>query len=207
MTPMVGGQVDAQQFPALSEYLAQLPQGIASYPAASTMGIILKSAVAEHYFHASWKRLPAVLVAALKRPPLPTSWVSTVMTDAVFCLIADTFYPTDEAVLKWSYERTARLTRVPMYAPITRFAGVERFVKAGARVHGLFQRGTDLDVEASPGRAELALRHPPHLHGRLNHLSNEGVFRAALEAAGPGDATVELVESAPSVARYVARWR
>src|SRR5688572_12144500 len=95
--------IDPKRFPALSQYVASLPQGLSSYPEAQSKGILLKSAIAPHYFHATWKDLPTELVGVMKRPPLVTSWVSTVLTDSVFCIVADTFYPTDEAMLQWSY--------------------------------------------------------------------------------------------------------
>ncbi len=171
------------------------------------MGILLRSSIAESYFHPSWKQLPEELVNALKRPPLPTTWTSTVLTDAVFCVVADTFHPNEEAVLKWSYERTLRLANLPMYSTLTRLSGVRAFLKLAARVHALFQRGTDLFLDVSPGQADVVLRHAPHLHGRLNHLSNEGVFRAALESAGARSVRVTLVASEPTYARYDATFQ
>lgn len=170
------------------------------------MGILLKSAVSAHYFHPSWKGLPAPLVSAVRKPPLPTTWVPTVLTDAVFCLVADTFYPTREAMVRWSYDRTSRLANLPMYSALTRLAGIERFLKMAVRFHALFQRGTELTLRCSDRDADVLLEHPPHLHGELNHLSNEGVFRAALESAGGREVKVELVRSEPTHARYRASW-
>ncbi len=204
---MAGRPVDPQRFPALADYLSKLPAGLASYPEATTMGILLKSAVSQQYFHPSWRDLPQPLVDGLRRPPLPTTWVPAVLTDAVFCVICDTFYPTPEAVEAWTYERTIRLASVPMYRGLTRFAGIERFLAAAARVHAFFQRGTHLAVRSAPGAAEVELTHPPHLHGRLNHLSNQGAFRAALEAAGGQEVSVLLESSTPTRALYRARWR
>jgi hypothetical protein len=199
--------VDRTRFPALADYLAHLPAGLASYPQATSRGIILRSAVSPHYFHPSWKELPTDVIAAVKAPPLPTSWISTAVTDAIFCLIADTFYPSDQAVRDWSYDRTIRLASLPMYATLTQLAGLDRFLEGVAKIHGRFQRGTDLEVKVTGTEAEVVLKHPPHLHGPLNHLSNEGVFRAALEATRASDVRVSMIESTPTFARYTASWR
>ncbi|HTJ80715.1 MAG TPA: hypothetical protein VL400_03295 [Polyangiaceae bacterium] len=203
---MAAGVVDPRAFPALADYLAKLPSGLASYPAARSKGILLRSSMSSHFFHRTWKDLPRELVDAVKAPPLATSWVSTALTDAVFCLVADTFHPTREAVLEWSYERTYRLTHVPMYATLTKMAGLDRFLRACARVHAMFQQGTDLSVDVRGTTAEIVLSHPPHLHGPLNHLSNEGVFRAVLDAAGARNATMSLETSEPERATYRASW-
>lgn len=200
------GRIDPERFPALADYVERLPAGLASYPEAQSMGILLKSSVVGHYFHPTWKDLPVQITELFRKPPLPTAWVPTVLNDAIFSLVADTFYPTEDALMKWSYERTIRLAALPMYVPLTKMAGVDRFMRAAARVHDLFQRGTQLEVEARPGSADLRLRHPPHLHSRKNHLTNEAVFRAVLESAGGTGATVKLVESRADGARYHAEW-
>jgi len=199
--------IDPKRFPALAEYLERLPAGLLSYPEATSKGILLRSSMASHYVHRTWKDLPPAIVSAVRSPPAVTGWVSTVLTDAVFCLVADTFYPTPEAMLKWNYDRTLRMAKVPMYSAIAGVVGLERFLKGAARVHALFQRGTDVSVEVRGAGADVFLRHVPHLHGTLNHLSNEGVFRAALESAGGLDVTVKMLESTPTLARYEARWR
>ncbi len=198
--------VDARVFPATSAYLSKLPDGFASYPEAMTKGILMRSAISSHPFHPSWKGLPPEIVSQVKSPPLPTSWASAVLTDTVFCLIADTFYPSREAVLKWSYDRTYHLARVPLFSAITDFAGLEHFLRGAARLHNLFQRGTVLDVASHKTGADMRLRHPPHLHGELNHVCNEGVFRAALDTAGAGQPKVEMLTSTPEGATYRASW-
>jgi hypothetical protein len=200
------GRIDAARFPALADYVERLPAGLASYPEAESLGIMLRSAVSSHYFHPTWKELPAEIVGLVKKPPLPTVWIPTVLNDAVLALLIDTYYPTDAAVQKWSYERTMRMAALPMYLPLTKMAGVERFLRAAGRVHGVFQRGTELKVEAQKGEAVLLLLHPPYLHSSKNHLTNEAVFRAVLESAGGTGGTVTLVESRPDSARYDARW-
>ena len=199
--------IDKQLFPALAEYLERLPDGLASYPEAQSLGLLLKSSVAPHYFHPSWKGLSPEIVTALRSPPLPTAWVSTVLTDAVFCVVADTFFPTREAVLKWNYDRTMRLTALPMYATLTRLAGVERFLRTAAKVHALFQRGTDVQLHVWGEEAEIMLTHPPFLHGELNHLANEAVFGAVLASAGAADVTMKMKHSKPESALYSATWR
>lgn len=198
--------MDPRLFPATSAYIASLPAGLASYPECATKGILMRSAISSHPFHPSWKNLPDEVVSAIKSPPLPMSWTSAVLTDVLFCVIADTFYPSREAVLKWSYDRTFHLARVPLFSQITDFAGLDHFLRGAAKLHNLFQRGTTLDVVPGPLRADVRLVHPPFLHGELNHACNEGVFRAALETAGALRPTVSLRTSTPAGATYEARW-
>jgi hypothetical protein len=202
----VATTIDPKRFPSLADYLSRLPAGLSSFPHAQSKGILLRSSVSGTYFHPSWEKLPPTMVDAMRHPPLPTQWVSSALTDAVFCAVADTLYPTEEAVVKWTYNRMVGLARVPMYSSLAKLAGLERFLRTVAKVHALFQRGTDLKVDVRGASAVVRLEHPPHLHGRLNHISNEGAFRGALEAAGARGVEVKLVESTPTLGHYNLRW-
>jgi hypothetical protein len=72
----------------------------------------------------------------------------------------------------------------------------------------LFQHGTDLVIpELEADRALLVLSHPPHLHSRLNQLSNTALIRAVVDLTGGLDTHVEMLEQGPTGAKYSARWR
>ena len=193
-------------FPHLVDYLAKLPAGLDSYPACLSKGALLRSSLLGIPFHSSWASLPPKLCSALEKPPLPTEWVSTVLTDSAFYVVTDTYFPTTDAMLKWSYDRTLKTADLPMYRMFTRLAGLSTFLRGAVKLHGFFQRGTDIRIKLSEGQADLLLEHPAHLHGGRNHLSNEPVFRAVLDAAGAKETNVTMLESAPSYARYRARW-
>lgn len=193
-------------FPHLDDYWAKLPLGLDSYPECLSKGALLRSSLQGVKPHASWAALPPRVQAALRAPPLPTEWVSTVLTDSVAYVVYDTYFPTIEAMLKWDYDRTFKVANLPMYRMLTRVAGLSNFLRGAVKLHGFFQRGTDIRIKLSEGEADLRLEHPPHLHGGLNHLSNEAVFRATLDSAGAKTSSVTMLESAPTFARYRARW-
>jgi hypothetical protein len=199
--------VDAAKFPHLDLYLRKLPAGIDSYPKCFSRGAMLRSSVQGQAFHPSWETLPPVICEALRSPPLPTEWVSTVLTDAVFYAVLDTYHPTPSAMLSWTYERTMEAADSPAYRMFTKLAGVRAFLRGAVKVHAFFQRGTDLRMDLGDGEALIWLEHPPYLHLGLNHLSNEASFRASLESAGAKDVEVTMLESVPKLARYRARWR
>ncbi len=199
--------MDETRFPHLVEYLAKLPAGLDSYPECLTKGALLRSSLDGVRFHPSWASLPPRLRSALEVRPLPTEWISTVLTDSVSLVIVDTYFPTTDAMTKWNYDRTLQTANLPIYRMLTRVAGLPSFLRGAVKMHGFFQRGTDIRIKLAEGQADLRLEHPPHLHGRLNHMSNEAVFRALLDAAGAREASVLLLESTPTFARYRARWQ
>ena len=198
--------MDDARFPHLADYIAKLPAGLDSYPECRSKGALLRSCLSGVRFHSSWASLPPKLRSALETPPLPTEWVSTVLTDSALFVVVDTYFRTTEAMMKWNYDRTLKVANLPMYRLLTRVAGLPNFLRGAVKMHGFFQRGTDIRIQVSEREAALRLEHPPFLHVGLNHLSNEAVFRAALDAAGATGTSVEMLESAPSFARYRARW-
>ncbi len=129
------------------------------------------------------------------------------LTDSVSLVIVDTYFLTTEAMTKWNYDRMLQPANSPIYRMLRRVAGLPSFRRSSVEMHGFFQRRTDIGIKLSEGEADLRLEHPPQPHGRLNHLSNEAVFRALLDAAGAREVSVLLLESTPRFARYRASWR
>lgn len=199
--------MDAAAFPHLAEYLAKLPAGLGSYADCRTKGILIRSSVKDVPPHASWATLPAPLLQAIESPPLPTAWVSTVLTNAVHFVVADTYCPTPQALLDWNYARTFKASNSPMYRTLTRMAGLRNFLRGAVKVHGLFQQGTDISVEFdSETQARVQLEHPPYLHYGLTHLANEAAFAAILDAAGARSSRVKMVESSARRAVFEVSW-
>lgn len=204
--PAVSPSSLASAFPRLDEYLERLPGGLSSYPACRAKGILVRSAVEGHRPLPTWAELPSALRAVLERPPLATVWVPAVIADAVFYVIADSYYPSEEAVLQWTYDRTARLARTPVYTVLRRALGPDVFLRGAARIHAMFQQGTDVKLRIERGRVRLRLSHPPYLHMGHNHLSNVAVFHAVLEAAGAKGVRGEMSASEPTYADYQFSW-
>jgi hypothetical protein len=190
----------------LRTYLERLPNGLGSYPDCRSKGILIRSTAEAVPFHESWNELPAAIANAFRSPPLPTAWVSTVLTNAVHCVIADTYYPVPAALLSWNYERTKRLSATPMYRMFAQLAGLKNFLRGAVKVHSFFIQGTDLGITFSAGGATITLEHPPYLHGGVVHLANEAVFRATLESAGATRVLVKMTESSPERAVFEASW-
>ncbi len=199
--------LDAARFPTLTAYLAALPEGIASYPECRTKGAIVRSVLDEADLTVYAPQLPDALAALVReRPPL-TAWIPAAHADAVFQLYCDTNAPTEQAMLDWTYERSTRFARSQTYRHIFNAAGPRMLLRTAVRMHGFFQHGTDLEVpELTATGAIVVLKHPPHLHSRLNQLSNVALLRAIVDLTGGKDGTCEMVEHTATFARYVTKW-
>ena len=199
--------IDASRFPHLADYLAKLPNGLQSYPKCLAKGVLVRSAVEDHRFSGALGTLPPTLKAAIETPPPVSVWVPATISDATFYVVVDTHYQTKDKMLAWIDRRTLALARSSMYRMLVKATKPGTFLKLAAKVHTLFQRGTDLEVRPGEGYADVRLSHPPHLHGGFNHLSNVALFRSLIATTGGKDVKAEMTASTATEARYHVTWR
>lgn len=198
--------VDPSRFPTLAEYLDRLPSGLLAYPDCRSKAGLVRSALEGHDLSDVLDGLPEALRATIVTPPPLTEWVPAVLSDAVFHAVCDTFYPTPEAMLRWTYDRTMAMATSATYRTLVRAIGPSVFFKIAERVHGMFQKGTDLEVTLVKGGAKITLKNPPHLHSDLNRLSNVALLRAVVELTGGKKVTCEMSDTTPTRAVYDSRW-
>ncbi len=137
-----------------------------------------------------------------------TEWISSALTNAVQCVVADTYHPTDREILLHNRARTLKVANSAAYRTLARVAGVRILIRGAVRMHGMFQRGTDFRlVGAADYAVTLYLEHPPFLHGGCIHLANEAVFGTLIETAGGRSVSVKMTESSARRAVYAVTWR
>lgn len=150
--------------------------------------------------------LPKRLVRLLEEPPPAGVWVPAVLSDAVFHIVVDRRYPDEEALLRWTHLRTVSMVEKPMYRALVRVAGPGIFLKMGARVHGLIQKGTSMSVTLDRKRAEIVESFPPFLHSHLVLLSNVALLRGLIEITGGENVSALMTAEAPEEACYECTW-
>jgi hypothetical protein len=199
--------LDPQRFPTLAAYIRSLPHGLASYPECKTKGTVVRSALDDAGLAAHLEALPDEVGELVRSPPTITAWVPAVLSDSVFHAACDLACFDEEAVIRWSYERSVRVGGWRVYRQLLSVAGPRFFLRMAERTHALFQKGTDaqvVDLEAN--RCRVLFTHPPHLHSPLNQASNVGLLRAAIELVGGADVTCRMTESDERHAVFVCTW-
>ncbi|MGE0790238.1 MAG: hypothetical protein AB7S26_31475 [Sandaracinaceae bacterium] len=200
--------MDAARFPRLAHYLDLLPEGIHSYPECRSKGVLFRSAIDGHDLGDVIDRLPSELRDVILSPPPAGVWMPAVHCDAAFHAVCDRFYPTDQAIRDWSGARTRTTAKNRVYQRVMRAAGPAMFLRLAEPVHNrMFQRGTVVRITIEGSQARLVLTHPPHLHITSKHATNVPMLRSLLERVGGEDVDVEMRESGPDGALFVASWR
>ncbi len=193
--------------PLLSAYLASLPNGLESFPEMTQKGSIVHSFLEGVPIQKHLAALPAPLAELVRRPPLPSSWISEVKAFALFCACADICFPSPEAWVEFAYRANKKIIEGPIYAMLFRVLGVKRIVKVVAGRWDQFHRGTSLTLvhfEGTEGR--LRLDTPPNGTPLLAAQAHGTAMRAALEIVGAKNVTVTCTQTSPTVFDYVCRF-
>lgn len=206
MRRLIDRDLDPDRYPRLAEYLGLLPEGLRSYPECTSRGTLVSSAVFGHELASFPDGLPAAVRQLIAAPPLPGAWVPAVLSDAVFHAITDAHYPSLEAVMRWTAERTLRTARSKMYRALTRMVGPNMVLRIVGTTHGMFQRGTDMHATRLAAGVMVRLEHPPYLHWGYNHMSNVALIHTLLQLSTTAEPKVEMTQSTPTFAEYSAQW-
>ena len=151
--------------------------------------------------------LPPGVGEFVKRPPLPSAWISEVKVAALFLACADLCFPSPEAYVEFAYRANRKIIEGPIYAMLFRVLGVKRIVKVVTGRWDQFHRGTSLSVvhfEGTEGR--LRLEGPPGGSPLLFAQCHGTAIRAAVEIVGAKNVTVTCTQTSPSAFDYVCRW-
>ncbi len=194
--------LDKTRYPLLAEYLDGLPAGLESYADCESKASLANSAVEGHDATDLQEGLPAPVRALIHSPQPAGVWIPAVHADAVFFAVCDRHYTTEEAVVRWTYDRSMAMAKNPLYRALLRVPGPRILLKAGARAHGLFQRGTDFDIDIGDGEAEITLSFPPRLHLGLNLAANTALWRAMVRIVGGRNVQCQLASTSDTRAVY-----
>ena len=191
----------------LREYLSSLPHGLASYPNAQTKTTVALNALENHDPQEIAEGAPEELAAIILNPPPLGVWMPATYSDAIFHLVCDKHYPSEELMKEWCFQRTMAAAKNPLYSAMFRISGARALFALIHRTHGLFQRGTKVKVLTNTGkRVKAVMTFPPRLHNRFNLLSNESLFRGSAELTGGQDAECRLLKYTETTAHYECTW-
>ncbi|MGI5860558.1 MAG: hypothetical protein ACOX6T_00710 [Myxococcales bacterium] len=201
--------VDPKLFPRVAAYIAQLPDGLASYPQCQIKGALFRSAL-------SYLPLPEVEPGALpdevlklvREPPRQSDWIPEVAAMAYNVAYADARKLSDAEFLDVMLEANRRSFAGPIYKILLGLASPYLLVAAGGARWGTMHRGSTLTIEKSDSHeCDGRLAFPPRLFTELMLLDFSRAMQAALEASRAKEATVTLTDWGEEFGFYVARWK
>lgn len=196
------------QFPTLTTYLAGLPEGLSSHPAAQVKGSIVRDARIPKSLAAA-AGLPPELRELVANPPPASVWLSEVHYQALLHALYDQFY--GESRLTEFTEWAIAANRVLLSSPLYRIAfrlvspvGLTRSLQARWE---LLRRGSELKIESMDSTScVLRLKHPLGLYSELHRHLRAIAIRVALEFAGAKGVTTEISDVTLVSWQVFCRW-
>jgi hypothetical protein len=197
--------LDSTRFPRVASYLRKLPAGLASYPECTTKASLYRSALEDKPL-ADAEYLPAPLVELAERSTLTSIWVPSVHVQALYIALCDAHALGLRDFARWSAESTGRLLGGPLYRMIAAIASPSALLQGAKFRWSAMHRGTELQVAPTSTGAVVTMTFPENLYGMLNLAGFAGGFEAILHHSHAKDASVEVVASSATSARFNATW-
>ena len=135
-----------------------------------------------------------------------------VLGQIVNLMIRDAALPSDEAVLKWSYETSARFFNESPFRLLVRLLSPTLLVMGATQRWNAVHEGTELRttrVARTDGvsRTTGTLKFPEGLFPELFLRGLVPAFQVAVESARATDVSARLAAFSPTEARYEIAWR
>lgn len=189
----------------LGRYIAQLPEGLASFPECEAKASVHRRVV--DYSGLALTGLPPELQRLIDEPPTHSTWIPQCQSLALLLATLDAVNLDQEAEVKWIRKASTHVFSSPMYR-ILMWAATPRTLFKGAHMRwSAFFRGSNLEAEVGDGQAYITLCSPEALFTRDLAGVFENVLAAATNFTEEGDGSLALDEYVPGAIRYRGAWR
>lgn len=166
--------------PHVDEYVAQLPDGLASYPEAVAKASTLRQMRSILPADFEWDRMPAELREVVVSPPPVSSWVPESIACAVSLAVRDIAFDDDAAFLDWIEGGFSTFFAGPLYRVLMAVASPHSLARGAGKRWAALRKGTTRSlVEEHPNGNISRVDYPPWLVPRLHA---EGTARGILVA-------------------------
>jgi hypothetical protein len=198
--------------PSVNRYLAQLPDGMLSYPEARAKGTVVLPYLQGEVGRALRANpdLPAPLRALFDDPPTVSAWISEVVLAVLILAALDGHFAHAggaDALQAYIRETNRAALTGPAYRVLFAVASPERLLAGAAQRWSAFHRGSSLRLaERESGRALLDLTHPPGIFSDHSFRGHGTTFALAAELAGGRDVKMSYAHEASGLTRYTVLW-
>jgi hypothetical protein len=204
--------LDPQRYPRAHAYIAQLPQGLESYPACRVKFDaveLLLGRCSELVEEKAGGALPAPIRDTLNGRP--GSWHPDVAVMAITLMARDRSFSSDTEYMNFSYQSSSSLFDRIIYRALMKLMSPTLLVMGSARRWTTFRSGTQLRSVGSKKvgnrmTGEVILSHPPGLYPDLFLHSLCHTFRAALDLSRGRGVEVRLGLQQAEQTQYHLAW-
>lgn len=199
--------MDRTRFPATAAYLDGMPLGADSFPEHLAKASLYRTALKDCPLTVERGALPDPVVDLIERPVPVSEWIPEARQRAILHAILDDHFRGDrDRFRRWVYDQNRALFASPLYRILMIVVSPKVVVRGVETRWGTFHKG--IAVKAYPGEngGDLVMTFPVGLVDEIDCFGHAESFRAAIDAAGARDGTVEVVDRKSTEARFRIHW-
>jgi hypothetical protein len=198
-------EVEAQTYPRLAAYVAQLPDGLDSYPSVVAKASMCRTFAAGARFEGAPPGLPAIVSGLAASPPPVTAWIPEAHLMALLLAVAD-LRDDDTGFVAWMYDANRAVLKSPWYSVLMSVSSPMMLLRGTEMRWGALHKGTEVTATRQEKGATIHFDFPPRLYTPLLLRAYGEAFRAAIDLTNARDASVVLSQVSSTRAAYDARW-
>jgi hypothetical protein len=197
---------DPASLPRTAAYLAELPEGLDSYPRCRVRTAVTRAIVERFPDALDHSAVDRAFVDRLRATLDQGEWMPEALATTTRILTRDAVFESDEQYYEWTFEIANELFARPFYRVLMYVMSPALVILGASRRWNAFREGTTLTAKNKPNGGEVTLEFPPRLYTPLVLEGFGHAFRASLVAARARNVQVELAEVAVERARWAATW-
>lgn len=191
--------------PAIERYLADLPDGLASYPECQVKGSALRSML--DLIGASEAVALPFVHDYLDAGVLPNVWYPEVHLSVLALAGRGLVFPSDATFLDRVFDANLEMFRSKLYYRLMALLSPAGLLKRGSMSWAQFHRGSRFVVHGIGERsADASIEFPSRLFGALHARVFAKAFEAALHFNGATAGKLEVESLGATEIRYRATW-
>jgi hypothetical protein len=176
----------------LETYLAQLPDGLSSFPGYQAKASMVRTALDVLPVSPDLPGLPDVLASHVRHRPLTSSWIPETEWIAVCLAIADVHGLDVVRFREFWYATMVKLTS-GVYATILAWIDPRTLLKRTAERWAMFHRGLEFSTAEHGESLEMVLRYPTALLPPIIIEGYVGVWQALIDRSRKPEGKIRLV--------------
>ena len=191
------------KFPLVSQYLAELPTRLRSYPNCTVKMSVVRAFAEGHDVRALAAALPDELEPSYLFDLPVTSWIPEVHATVVYLTIRELFFESDDSFVAGAHAKNLDLLNSTFYRTVARLISPARLNSIGTRLFQSMHRGVQAEGGETDSGVWWDLRYPVNLVPVLVARCYATALAAALETGGARDVQVQLRRHSATRTRFV----
>jgi hypothetical protein len=197
---------DPELLPLSAAYIAELPEGLDSYPRCRVRTAVTRLITERFPKLLEHPGIDPTFNVRLRAALDQGEWMPETVGTVTRILTREAAFESDDQYNEWTFQIAQELFARPFYRVLMYVVSPSLVMLGASRRWNAFREGTTLVAKVSGNGGDIALSFPPRLYTPLILEGFGHAFRASLVAARARNIRLELVGAEQQSARWSVTW-